>query len=50
MRLNRLVLVIETLGPNLSKLEVSHTDQITNLNDITKEVSQFMERYNGTVK
>ncbi|KAG2204344.1 hypothetical protein INT47_009386 [Mucor saturninus] len=41
--------VIETLGPNLSKLEVSHTDQITNLNDITKEVSQFMERYNGTV-
>lgn len=44
------VLVVEKLGPELSRLEVSHTDQITKLNDITEQVSQFMERYNGTVK
>ncbi|GAA5808571.1 hypothetical protein MFLAVUS_001962 [Mucor flavus] len=41
--------VVEKLGPELSRLEVSHTDQITKLNDITEQVSQFMERYNGTV-
>lgn len=44
------VLVVEKLGPELARLEVSHTDQITKLNDITEQVSQFMERYNGTVK
>lgn len=42
--------VVETLGPELSRLEVSHTDQIKELNDITEQVSQFMKRYNGTVK
>lgn len=42
-------IVVETLGPKLSALEVSHTDQVKNLNDITNQVSQFMERYNGTV-
>ncbi|KAI9340108.1 hypothetical protein BD770DRAFT_399772 [Pilaira anomala] len=41
--------VVETLGPELSRLEVSHTDQIKQLNDITEQVSQFMKRYNGTV-
>lgn len=41
--------MVETLGPKLSMLEVSHTDQVKNLNDITNRVSQFMERYNGTV-
>lgn len=40
---------VETLGPKLSTLEVSHTDQVKDLNDITNQVSQFMERYNGTV-
>ncbi|CAO0799388.1 unnamed protein product [Mucor circinelloides] len=41
--------VIETLGPKLASLEVTHTDQISELNQITKQVSDFMERYNHTV-
>ncbi|KAG2215197.1 hypothetical protein INT46_001473 [Mucor plumbeus] len=41
--------VIETLGPKLAPLEVTHADQISELNQITKEVSDFMERYNHTV-
>ncbi|EPB89341.1 hypothetical protein HMPREF1544_03850 [Mucor circinelloides 1006PhL] len=39
----------ETLGPKLASLEVTHTDQISELNQITKQVSDFMERYNHTV-
>jgi hypothetical protein len=42
-------IVVDTLGPKLSPLEVAHTEQVTELNDLTKQVSQFMERYNGTV-
>ncbi|CAO3611794.1 unnamed protein product [Mucor fragilis] len=41
--------VIETLGPKLASQEVTHTDQISELNQITKQVSDFMERYNHTV-
>lgn len=41
--------VIETLGPKLAPLEVTHADQISELNQITKQVSEFMERYNHTV-
>lgn len=41
--------VIDTLGPKLSPLEVTHTEQVTELNNLTKQISQFMERYNGTV-
>jgi hypothetical protein len=41
--------VIDTLGPKLSPLEVAHAEQVTELNHLTKQVSQFMERYNGTV-
>lgn len=45
----KILAVIETLGPKLASLEVTHTDQISELNQITKQVSDFMERYNHTV-
>ncbi|KAI8640421.1 hypothetical protein BD408DRAFT_445190 [Parasitella parasitica] len=41
--------VVETLGPKLAHLEVTHTDRMSELNQITKQVSDFMERYNHTV-
>ncbi|OBZ88711.1 Dynactin subunit 3 [Choanephora cucurbitarum] len=41
--------VIETLGPKLAPLEVTHADQVKELNDLTRQISQFMERYNGTI-
>ncbi|KAI8079528.1 uncharacterized protein B0P05DRAFT_540979 [Gilbertella persicaria] len=41
--------VIETLGPQLAPLEVAHTNQVKDLNELTKHISQFMERYNGTI-
>ncbi|CEP14752.1 hypothetical protein [Parasitella parasitica] len=39
----------ETLGPKLAPLEVTHADQTSELNQITKQVSDFMERYNHIV-
>jgi hypothetical protein len=45
----RALLAVDHLGPELAPLEVSHLDQKTNLNQLTEDISQLMERYNGTV-
>ncbi|KAI8880138.1 hypothetical protein K501DRAFT_255572 [Backusella circina FSU 941] len=40
---------VDNLGPQLAPLEVSHLDQKTNLSQLTDDISQLMERYNGTI-
>ncbi|KAI8981853.1 hypothetical protein BDF20DRAFT_863600 [Mycotypha africana] len=40
---------VDTLEPKLAPLEMSHTDQVTELHRLTKQITDFMERYNGTV-
>ncbi|KAI7898426.1 uncharacterized protein BX663DRAFT_443130 [Cokeromyces recurvatus] len=41
--------VIESLAPQLSTLEVKHEKQIDKVNELTRQITDFMERYNGMV-
>ncbi|KAI9470109.1 MAG: hypothetical protein EXX96DRAFT_588824 [Benjaminiella poitrasii] len=41
--------VVESLQPTLSRLEGQHEGQMNELNQLTKQLTDFMERYNGMV-
>ncbi|KAI8985441.1 hypothetical protein BDB01DRAFT_87392 [Pilobolus umbonatus] len=41
--------VIEKLGPQLAPLEVVHMNQLTHLNETTKDISVVLDKYNKTI-
>ncbi|CAO3664911.1 unnamed protein product [Rhizopus microsporus] len=41
--------VVDELKPKLSELDIVHVDQTKQLNKLTREISELMERYNKTV-
>lgn len=43
------LLVVDKLKPQLSSMDVIHVNQTKQLNQLTKEISDLMERYNKTV-
>lgn len=42
-------IVVDELKPKLSELDIVHVDQTKQLNKLTREISELMERYNKTV-
>lgn len=42
-------IVVDELKPKLSELDIVHVDQTKQLNRLTREISELMERYNKTV-